>query len=356
MKICFLIDDYSATGGIQRVVPLVCNALTDAHEIHVVSMYNEHGQNNRDSYTASIRHSVLISGKKEYIKQAFRVVGLLRKYLRDNQIDVLVETSEMLSPYSFLATLGLKVPYILWTHSTAFRYNEALTQRPFKRLGISTSAYTVALTGKIRDELIGKYKVSNIVSIPNPIDSELMRSVSYNGAEKKIISVGRICYEKYYEKLIEVAEIVLKNNPEWTWDVYGDGEDRPKYEKMASDKGITRLTFKGNANNLYELYREYAFLVMTSRSEAFPMAILEGTASGLPLVAFAIDGVNEMIKGNGYLVTPFDQNEMADCIQKLIDSETLRREFSEKSIQLRNEYDILKIAEKWNALFDRIKR
>ena len=97
-------------------------------------------------------------------------------------------------------------------------------------------------------------------------------------------------------------------------------------------------------------------MVMTSRSEAFPMAILEGMASGLPLVAFAIDGVNEMIKGNGYLVTPFDQNEMADCIQKLIDSETLRREFSEKSIQLRNEYDILKIAEKWNALFDKIKR
>ena len=95
---------------------------------------------------------------------------------------------------------------------------------------------------------------------------------------------------------------------------------------------------------------------MTSRSEAFPMAILEGTASGLPLVALAIDGVNEMIKGNGYLVTQFDQNEMADCIQKLVDSETLRREFSEKSIQLRNEYDILKIAEKWNALFDKIKR
>lgn len=357
MKICFLIDDYSAIGGIQRVVPLISSALCDYHDVHVVSMYDEHEDNNLDLYDKRIKLTTLIDGKKEYIKQAFKIVKLLKEYLRQNNIDILIETSEMLSPYSFLACKALHIPYIMWTHSTAFRYNEAKTQRPFKYLGIKTSAYTVALTETIKKQLIGKYKVNHIINIPNPIDEKLMGDVNYDLTSKKIISVGRICYEKYYEKLIEVASIVLKNNLDWTWDIYGDGKDRNVLEELIKENNlVNRLNLKGNVNNLYELYDDYGILVMASRSEAFPMALLEGTAKGLPMVAFDIPSVREIIENDGILIETFDEKKMAAAIDELIHNEHKRKELSNCCINNRDNYSLKKIIDKWNGLFECLKK
>lgn len=350
MNICFLMDDFSATGGIQRVVPIVASSLNDSFNVKVVSIYNEHNENNKSLYKLDEDVHILIEGKKNYLLQCMKASNLLRKYLKDNNIDILISTSEMLTPYCLIAKLFKKTKFYCWTHSTAYRYNESILQRPFKFLTMHYADKVIALTNCIKNELDKKYKTNNIVVIPNPIDSNLINDKPYNKTSKKIISVGRFCYEKYYEKLIEVAKLVLPNNVEWTWDVYGDGNEREKIsEEIKKNKLDNRVILKGNVNNIYELYNEYSFLVMTSRSEAYPMALLEGIASKLPLIAFDIPGVNELIinNTNGVVVNCFSESEMAKAINEMINNCNKRIEYSNNNSKLIEKYKINTIIEQW---------
>ncbi|MBQ1288986.1 MAG: glycosyltransferase family 4 protein [Erysipelotrichaceae bacterium] len=359
MKLCFLIDDYSAVGGIQRIVPLVASALSADHEVHAVSMYQQNGDNNRDFYGETVTLTTLISGKKDYLKQAFPIVGLLKRYLKDHDIDILIASSEMLVPYAWLASAALKIPFLCWTHTPALSYDETFLQRPFKWLAVRKAASIVALTEKTKKEYQDKYHNRNIVVIPNPVDPKLMKDVSYRSDSKRIVSVGRICYQKYYEKLVEVAAIVLKENRDWTWDICGDGNERENIEELIKNNGLEdRLILKGNVSDMYDRYREYGLQVMTSRFEGFPMTLLEGMANGLPLVAFDVNGVAEVIKDgyNGYLIEAFDEKKMAERIDDLIKNEELRRTFSDNNVELRNKYSIGYAIERWNELFAKVKK
>ena len=138
---------------------------------------------------------------------------------------------------------------------------------------------------------------------------------------------------------------------------YGDGSEKSVLEDFIKEKDLeNKLSFKGNANNLYELYDDYGMLVMTSRSEAFPMALLEGTAKGLPIIAFDIPSVREIIKDSGVLIEAFDEEKMASAIDELIHNENKRKELSNLCFKTRENYSLKKIIDMWNGLFECLKK
>lgn len=360
MKVCFLIDDFSATGGIQRVLPIVANSLTDSIEVHTVSMYDINKDRNRDLYNKEIAFKVLMQGPKLYLKQCFRIAKLLRDYLQENHIDILIASSEMLSPYCYLATLFTKVKYCVWTHCPAELYSEALVQRPFKYLGLKTADCTIALTPETEADLKKIYHTQRVTNIPNPVDPCLLKPVNYDVNSKRIISVGRLSKQKNFSKLVEVVALVKIKHPDWHFDLYGDGELRDELSKLIADNHLENtLVLKGNVNNVYELYGQYAFLVMTSLYEGFPMVLLEAMANGLPLVSFDIKtGPNLLINNdeNGYLIEAFDTAAMAQKICYLIENDEIREKMSMSSIARISEFDIDNIRTKWLTLFEELLR
>jgi glycosyltransferase involved in cell wall biosynthesis len=57
---------------------------------------------------------------------------------------------------------------------------------------------------------------------------------------------------------------------------------------------------------------------------------------------------------NGYLVTAYDCQEMADRLIHLIEDEKLRREFSEQAALHLDNFCMDKIIEKWNEVFEQL--
>jgi glycosyltransferase involved in cell wall biosynthesis len=66
--------------------------------------------------------------------------------------------------------------------------------------------------------------------------------------------------------------------------------------------------------------------------------------------------VEEMIadERNGYLVTAYDCQEMAQKLIHLIEDEKLRREFSEQATLHLDNFCMDKIIEKWNEVFEQL--
>ena len=171
-----------------------------------------------------------------------------------------------------------------------------------------------------------------------------------------------MCYAKNYELLIQIAEEIFETPDanDWEWHIYGEGELREKLESMIHDKNLEdKVILKGQSRDIYSKYSEYAFLVMTSRYEGFPMVLTEGLACGLPLIGFDIyTGPSEIIENehNGFLINKDDKKEMIDKIKLLIKNPNLCVDMSKHAKECALKFDVEYIGEEWINLFCKIIR
>lgn len=197
-----------------------------------------------------------------------------------------------------------------------------------------------------------------IIRIYNPMESFEDNNVGYNLDSKLIISAGRLTAQKGFDMLVDVADIVLKRNPDWKWIVCGEGEERKALEEKIKKCGLEqKLILQGNVNNIEDYYWKSAMFVLTSRAEGFGLVLTEAKKEGLPCVSFRCPaGPSEIILDdiNGYLLDCFDIEQMAEKINQLIENQDIRKKFSDNSMVGTEKFNIDKISEQWVELIEQI--
>ena len=231
--------------------------------------------------------------------------------------------------------------------------NDHRGQALARKFGIKRSDLNVVLTKRALKVFSEKYGSKNTIQIYNPIDDNLIKNVGkYKSTSHKIISVGRLSYQKNFEAAIDVASIVLKNHPDWTWDIYGKGDEKDKLQTLIDERGLSNQMFLcGQVTDLYERYNDYSIMVMTSRYEGFPMSLLEALGNGLPIVSFDVPtGPDEIIEDgiNGFLIKPFEIESMASKMSVLMDNEKNRTDFSSSAINKSKDFSQREILNEWS--------
>ncbi|MEQ9443509.1 MAG: glycosyltransferase family 4 protein [Cyclobacteriaceae bacterium] len=103
-----------------------------------------------------------------------------------------------------------------------------------------------------------------------------------NHDEIRIISVGNYKPQKNYYRAIQSLIPWFKNQPQITWDIYGDGPERVALEKLISENAPTNVRLMGKTNQISEVMSQYQLFFMPSRWEGFGIALVEAMAAGLP--------------------------------------------------------------------------
>ncbi|PLS31641.1 a-glycosyltransferase glycosyltransferase family 4 protein [Bifidobacterium margollesii] len=90
--------------------------------------------------------------------------------------------------------------------------------------------------------------------------------------------------------------------------------------------------------------------------DGLPVAILEAMASGAPIVASDIAGIAEAVVDgeNGYLTEPKNVASLRKSIQRILDDEESRKEFSTNSVKLAKRFDFASIGEEYHQLIERM--
>jgi glycosyltransferase involved in cell wall biosynthesis len=117
----------------------------------------------------------------------------------------------------------------------------------------------------------------------------------------------------------------LPRAPEWVLLVVGEG-DRTRYATLAADAGVAdRVRFAGQAAAVGPFYSAADGLVLPTAYEAFPLASLEASAAGLPLLITRVNGVEELlVEGvNGWFIER-DAGVIADRLVRLATDPGLR--------------------------------
>ncbi len=175
--------------------------------------------------------------------------------------------------------------------------------------------------------------VRRVEVIHNGIDTAEWRPEPSAGSARPftIGFVGRLSQEKGALDFVRLAQMLLKQDPQMEFLVAGEGPQSAEMRQLAMDLGVSpRMQFLGllNQAELKQAYRKMDLLALTSVTEGLPMNILEACAMEIPVAAYAVGGIAEIIEHgqNGYLADYGRMEELAEAILKLAaDGEQCRR-------------------------------
>ncbi len=174
---------------------------------------------------------------------------------------------------------------------------------------------------------------------------------------KRIIAVGRLDYQKSFDRLVEVWEMVQKsrNFTDWHLDIFGQGEWHEMLQRMIDDRGLSQTAHINKPTNAIGAeYARSSMLVMSSHYEGFPMVMIEAMACGLPVVSFDYKcGPKDIIQDgiNGLLVEDGDIEGLANAMMRLMDDEEARKAMGREARKVTDTYSEDIIMKKWFELF-----
>ncbi len=118
------------------------------------------------------------------------------------------------------------------------------------------------------------------------------------------------------------------------------------------------VEFAGSVNqdNIQSYYKNADVFALASFAEGIPVVLMEAMAMEIPCVATRINGIPELIEDgvNGLLVAPSDVSGLAAALEKLMDSEELRRTLgSAGRIRVQQEYELSQSADRLAEVFQR---
>lgn len=171
-----------------------------------------------------------------------------------------------------------------------------------------------------------------------------------------LMTASRLAGEKHIDWIISAVILAKEVLPELSLDIYGEGGQRQRLEKLIQENNATDYIRLCGHHILHEIYPKYEGYVSASTSEGFGLTLLEAIGSGLAMIGLNVPYGNQtFIKDNGYLLkSSIDQtidiiNEMADAIIDLYQSNTLENKH-EASYRMAEPYLTKHVEQLWKNL------
>lgn len=267
------------------------------------------------------RYSIIRNSKKKFFNRLFWHLGAERKYVKKGR------------------ALAIAV------ERTREHYNNC-------------DAYTVLCEGykqTINNALGLNAEESKIHVIEN--SERIVENVTYE-KEKIIMYCGRLFNNtKRLDRLMRIWGKVQHKLADYRLLIVGDGEYAETMRKQIKKEKLQRVEMLGWQPNVEQFFRKASIVCLTSQTEGWGLCLTEAQAHGCIPVAFGCsDGVKEILAPsgtNGFIVTPFDEDEYADTLVKIAgmsDEECLT--IRKNAVAKRAEYSPESIMGKWKKLFD----
>ena len=221
------------------------------------------------------------------------------------------------------------------------------------RLGIGTSKqYTLIRSGvdiqKIRESI-------------NATDADVLRSeLEVPEHQKIVLCAGPFKLQKDPVAFVQCAAKVASKVPNVRFLWSGDGELRPQVEAKIAELGLENVVkLLGWRKDIPALLKACDIFVLTSLWEGLPRAGVEALIAGKPVVAFAVDGVPEIVKDgqNGFVLPPGRQEEFAGRLIELLNDDALYGKFAAEAARTIDvSFDIHYMVRRQEELYEKLCR
>ena len=353
----FFVSSLSELGGAIRVATSLANRMCEDYDVTII----ERLPHTECAFPLDVRIQVvsLEIDDARFRGQFVSARKLLANVLKENNINVLFGICVEESAMSILPCRAAKIPLVCCDHGALINQLDDKTTTLLRRICARFTGYLVLLTNQTAQDYERLFNTpkEKLFVIQNWISNQMLNDKNCDVSAKRILWAGRLDPEKGIDLLVEIGKRVLPSHPDWIWDIYGtavldgNGFDLKTSIEEAGLEGRMRLC--GTYEKTQDVFPNYSVGTLTSYREGLPLFLLEALAYAMPLVSFDVDtGPRDIIDHgkNGYLVKSYDCHEYASYLEKLIESEELRRQFSVASAVKAQDFSEEDIYQKWQAL------
>jgi glycosyltransferase involved in cell wall biosynthesis len=333
-------------GGAQAYVEMVAERLSNLgyrvavvcnDEPRLIARYAA----SAEVYPMAVRYGFSLWGDLSFFMSLMRL-------LRRERFDIVQTSAAKASLYGRLAARLAGVPVVIFT-AHGFPFHDSM--RPLLRslliimervmsrwctdmlISVSETDRHMAITN-------GIVPPQRAVTIHNGIDLHgqfpdrqiARQGLGLNPGLPVVGMIGRLSAQKAPDDFLRVASLVLRQLPDATFLVVGDGPLRRRVERQAISLGIAPSTkFLGFRDDVPLLMAALDVFLLTSLWEGLPITILEAMAAGKPVVATTVSGVPEVVEHGvtGFLAPPKKVEQLAAHVITLLHDPALAQKMAE---------------------------
>lgn len=349
----FLIMNMKNGGGTERVTSIISNGIVkNGFRVSIISCNKGY----KSCYELDDRVELFSLRGEEETNPFFRkflCLYRLAKYVENENLDIVIAVDVALYSYLYPIQCLLKCKCIAWEHFNYYFRPTVLTKIG-RDLAVKNADCVVVLGKRDLENYKNHYTdIKRIEYIYNPLAFASKEKASMD--KKRVIAVGRLTEQKGFDLLINIWSKIENKYQEWSLDIFGEGPLRTKLQQQIDDLSLSRISLKGYSFDIRREMLNSSIFAFSSRYEGFGLVLIEAQEVGLPCISFDCkEGPAEIIEDgkNGFLIEHENVEMFARKLERLIQSESLRCEFSQNAdINLRK-YNVDVIIHKWVKLLN----
>lgn len=311
-------------GGAEKVAVTLANTLSEIQPSSIAVTRNEGKLKAQLSKT--VNYTFLNKKSSIDLKAVFK----FRKYLKEHQVDIIHAHGTSF----FFATL-VKLIYpkisVIWHDHNGNRKNTTLVKRSIIQCCSLFFCWVITVNKEL-EQWAKKYLFTKDIRqinnfIKNTEHSEPAK-VLQGEKGKRIVCVANLRKEKNHFNLVEACKKVLNKHEGWT--VHLVGEDKHDAYAQQLKKTINELNLSnkvfihGAQTNISGILEQCTIGVLSSDTEALPMALLEYGFHNLAVIVTNVGECSAVVNENGWIVPVKDSQALATAMLEAVTDEKLR--------------------------------
>ena len=366
MKLVLVISNF-LNGGAERVLLNLANHFLARHDsVSLVAL----GEISKKFYRLPValkQHELRATGQSQSFMQAIgnnvQRLRLLRRTICSIDPDVVISFMDHTNILTILALTGTRYPVVVTEHFDPYARSCGKIWNWLRRYTYPRAARLICVSLGA-SEYFHWLRRSKLQVIYNPIArpdlTQMVRDLPLGVDAQKhwVMAMGRLTPAKGFDLLLTAFARLAQRHQDWQLIILGEGELRGELEALRDRMGLQRQALLvGHRPDPFALLARAELFVMSSRFEAFPNALAEAMACGVPAVSFNCrSGPNEIIRHgvDGLLVPPGDIDALVAAMERLIASPTERTQLAAQAITIGDRFAMPKIMGIWEELLTKL--
>lgn len=256
--------------------------------------------------------------------------------------------------WAVMASLISPMRLVYTEHSTSNRRREKWYFRPIEQLIYKRYKKVISISPQTQDALmkwLGTKKndsrfvvINNGVNLSGFQEMKLDKQYPYT-----LMMISRFAPAKDQKTVIRSMQLLAE-------DVHvifvGGGELLDECKALSQELGVQERThFVGAQTDVVSWIAKADIGIQSSHWEGFGLTAVELMASGKPVIASNVDGLNQVVEGAGLLFEPGNAEDLAHKVSLLLDDSHYLHEISKRCKERATCYDIKEMMGKYNDVY-----
>lgn len=358
MKITYIVNQITQLGGIERVISMLSNYFVNnyGYRIKIISLNTEASGGEGFKFNSKIRIKHCGYSVDEYTNRC-----LLNRRIRDilkneeaEKTDIIITCHGNIANLVALNRKHFGGKIIFTEHASWEYYTKA---RKLAQLLLYRRADKLIVLTEAAAEVYRKYGLKNIEIIPNAV-GEIRCFADEGHKNHELVAIGRLEEVKGYDNLIEAVKHIKGELGNWKILIYGSGTQEDKLREQIKKNNVEKyIELAGPTDKVLEILHESSGYLLSSRSEAFPMVVLEALSCGTPVISYGFPAIKEINSRHNAILEVMPRNDFVafgKAIIEFIKNKRLRKTLARRSFDTVKDYSLANIAEKWRELLERL--